>query len=217
MKRRDFLLALGAAPLASACTNNLSMKTLAVTVNSRLGDAPGFDPDYPDRIPYASMAVRLPNIDRALVILGRAENNTLHWYSADRGALVTRHGRLVSTVGFQEDLRATQFAVPDFLEPGQKYDAGKVYRRQLDLSPGNRFGIPVVSTLVVGAQSELVVGKRRLRLRLLEERAQADLLAWKFVNRFWVDEAGFVWRSEQQTAPGMAPFVMEVMKPYAGA
>lgn len=193
------------------------MKTLAVTVSGRFGSSPGFDPDYPDRIPYASMAVRLPSIDRALVILGRAENDTLHWYSADRGALATRYGRLVSTVGFQEDLRATYFGVPDFLEPGQKYDTGRIYRRQLDLSPGNRFGIPVVSTLKVGEVSDVTVGKRRLRLRLLEERAQADLLAWKIINRFWVDGAGFVWRSEQQTAPGMAPFVMEVMKPYGGA
>lgn len=216
MKRRTLLLALAGVPLVTACAKNLSMKTLAVTLGSRFGDTSGFDPEYPDQIPYASMAVRLPNIDRALVILGKAENKNLHWYSADRGILVTRYGRLINTVGFQEDLRATQFIAADFLEPGQPYEHGKAFQRLIDLVPLNRYGIPVTSTLLVGAQSDYLVGKRQLRLRLLEEHAHAEVLNWRFVNRFWVDEAGFVWRSEQHTAPGVAPFLIEVMKPYLG-
>lgn len=193
------------------------MKTLEVAVANSFGDGASFDPDYPERLPYASMAVRLPNIQRALVVLARVESDELHWLSADRGGLVTRHGRLVRTVGFQEDLKDTHFAGPDFLVPGEKHESGREYRRQCDLMPGSRFGIPVRATLTVGQEREWTIGKRQLRLRLLEEHGEAELLRWKFVNRFWVDAAGIVWRSEQQSAPGLAPFVMEVMKPYRGA
>lgn len=213
MKRRDFFILLAGVSLLSACGRSLSMKTLEVALANSTGSA-GFDPDYPDRLPYASMAVRLPNVQQALVVLAKEQNGELYWHSADRGLLATRFGRLVRTVGFAEDLTGMRLSGRDFLEPGENLSSGAVYHRQYDLMPGNRFAIPVEAKLRIGPEEEFVVGKRRLRLQLLEEHVQAEVLQWTFVNRFWVDTNRFVWRSEQHTAPGLAPFVLEVMKPY---
>ena len=217
MKRRNILAALGIACVSAGCGRNLSMKTLGVAVGSTFGNSAGFDPDYPDKLPYASMAVQLPRIKQVLVVLAKVENDEMHWYSADRGVLVTRFGRLVRTVGFTDNLAGTSFAQPDFLAPDGVMEEGRSYRRQLDLVPGNRFGVPVQSVLRLGGESDMQVGKRVLRLRLIEEHCRADVLKWAFVNRFWVDANRFVWRSQQYVAPELSPLTMEITKPYGGA
>jgi len=214
MKRRNILAAFGAACLSAGCGRNLSMKTLEVAVGSSFGNRSSFDQDYPESLPYASMAVQLPNIQRVLVVLAKVENDEMHWYSADRGVLVTRYGRLVRTVGFTDNLAGTSFPQPDFLAPDGKPIEGASYQRQLDIVPGNRFGVPVKSVLRLGADAEMQLGKRVMRLRLMEEHCRADALQWSFVNRFWVDADRFVWRSEQHVAPGLSAFSMEITKPY---
>jgi len=190
------------------------MKTLEIAVGSSFGSRSSFDPDYPEKLPYASMAVQLPNIQRVLVVLAKVENDEMHWYSADRGVLVTRYGRLIRTVGFAENLAGTLFSQADFLAPDGVPAEGVTYRRQLDIVPGSRFGVPVQSVLRLGADVETQLGKRVMRLRLIEEHCRADALQWSFINRFWVDADRFVWRSEQHVAPGMSAFNMEITKPY---
>lgn len=190
------------------------MKTLEVAIGSSFGNRSGFDPDYPEKLPYASMAVQLPNIQRVLVVLAKVEGEEMHWYSADRGVLVTRHGRLVRTVGFTDNLAGTSFSQPDFLAPDGVIAEGVSYRRQLDIVPGNRFGVPVQAILKLGGDQDMQIGKQVRRLRLVEEHCRADVLKWSFINRFWVDADRFVWRSEQHVAPELSAFSMEITKRY---
>lgn len=214
MKRRHFFAALFGVPLFSACGQNISMRSFEQALSENRGLSARIDPNIPERIPYASITVSIPNIRQALLILGRAEGDDLYWLSADRSLLVTRHGRLVRTLGQREDVTNTHFSSPDFLSPGQGYRDGAVFTRTIDLTPGNRFGIPVRSTLHVGEEALRLIGKRELKLRQLVEYGESPLLSWRFVNRFWVDESGVVWRSEQQPAPEAPMIAIELMRPY---
>ena len=214
MIRRRFLSALMLPPVLGACSNNLSMKTLDAVLENSLGDRAAFDPAYPESLPYASMSVRLPNLKRALVILGRVEGDELHWYTADRGVLVTRHGRVVRTVGFSSNLLATAFADADFLEPDVPLGPGRVFRRQVDLQPGHNFGLPIEATLYPAAEEVVRVGNREIRLQRLDERVVFEKSGDVVINRFWVDNQRRVWKSEQQPIPGFSVFEMEVTKAY---
>lgn len=186
-----------------------------VAIDNFLGrDA--FDPDYPDRLPYASMAVSLPNMKRGLVILSKVEGDELHWFTADRGVLVTRFGRVVRSVGFPDNLAKTEFIDPDFLDPAVPLRDGVVCRRRLDFSPGDYFGALVGARIHLRGSETLHVGKRQLVLRLVEEHAVLAGLDWSFINRYWVDERRFVWRSEQHLVPASPAMQVEVMKPYGG-
>ena len=214
--RRKFLVALGGSLLLQGCSTNQSVKTLKTALSSQFGDASSFAPDYPEKLPYASMAVRFPNLPRALLVLGKAEGGELHWYSADRGVLVTRYGRLVRSAGFAENLVRTEFSGKDFLEPGGLLMPDDRLQRRIDLQGGARYGIAVNSSLRLGGEADVVVGQRSLRLLLVEEHCQVPTLNWSFVNKFWVDQNRFVWRSEQQIAPEFPMVQTEVMKPYLG-
>ena len=214
MIRRRFLSALLVSPVLGACSNNLSMKTLDAVLENTLGDRAAFDPAYPESLPYASMSVRLPNLKRALVILGRVEGDEFHWYTADRGVLVTRHGRLVRTVGFGSNLQATAFIDADFLESGVSLEPGRVFRRQVDLQPGHHFGLQIEAKLYPAAEEVVRVGNSEMRLQRLDERVVFENSGDVVVNRFWVDAQRRVWKSEQQPIPGFSIFEIEVTKAY---
>ena len=114
MNRRNFFTAASALLAANACSNNVALKTAGSIFETSFGNGSAFDPDYPDKLPHASIAVRQKGRQRSLLILGRVSGDELHWVSADRGILITRHGRLIRTVGFTDDLGKTDFVKPDY-------------------------------------------------------------------------------------------------------
>ena len=50
------------------------------------------------------------------------------------------------------------------------------------------------------------------RLNLIEEKITNNYIGWKAINKFWVDEDMFVWKSEQYISPKLPVFNIEVTK-----
>ena len=50
------------------------------------------------------------------------------------------------------------------------------------------------------------------KLNLIEEKITNDYIGWKEINKFWVDENMFVWRSEQYISPKLPKFIIQVTK-----
>ena len=215
MKRRQFLgLFASSASLAACSTNNNLVKSLSSAYEISFGDKSAFDPSYPERLPYASISVSIKNTARALLVLGKAEGDELHWISADRSVLVTRHGRLVKTVGFNENLLKTAFSGPDFFDNWRDDQKPSQINRVVDLAPGNRYGIPVISTFKAIAKETINIGSKSYQTTRFEENGSAPMLAWTFVNNYWADDKGRVWRSTQQISPASPLVTIEVTKPY---
>lgn len=217
MDRRRFLTACSTLPFFSACgSQGIVANNLNAAFEQAYGNKSAFDPVYALNLPYASLAVWQDNAPRALLVLGKTEGGDHHWLSADRGVLVTRRGRVVQTVGLRQDLRKMQLIDPDFLGRVPVPELAERRRRQIDLMPGNRFGVLVeVDLEVLGEESvELISGSRRLVK--LRERNYAPLLDWHCENIFWLDrQTAYVWRSRQQPAPGAPVLDIEVVKPAA--
>ena len=216
MNRRNLLVTLAASLATSACSNNVTVKTIGSIFDSSFGKGAAFDPDYPDKLPYASISVSQNGLKRSLLVLGKVEGDELHWISADRGVLITRHGRLVRTVGFAENLAKTDFSGEDFV-------TGKVFpnlenqltaARIVDLSPGNRYGIKIESSLEMIGKESIAIGSHRHETTRIDEHCVAPLLRWKYTNSFWLDAQGQVWRSTQHFAPTAPVMSIEVTKPY---
>ena len=50
------------------------------------------------------------------------------------------------------------------------------------------------------------------QLNLIEEKITNDFIGWSEVNRYWVDDDNFVWKSEQYISPKLPGFYIEVTK-----
>ncbi len=218
MGRRRFVVC-GAAALAAGCQAAPAAGGFRETVRflafGRTGA--GIDRQRIDRIPHASIAAKVGRGPRSLLVLGRADRTGRHWLSADRAAVVTRHGRVVATAGFPENIRATRFRGGDPLGGApHRLDRPVRYRRTVDLDAGGLYGLPVEATLAPLGAARIEIAGLQLETVLLGEANSAPAADWSFDNRYWVDRIdGFVWKSVQHIARSFPPIEIEVLKPAA--
>lgn len=218
VSRRRFSLAacsLLAGALAGCANSSPAMRTLGALWNQRFGGDP-FTREQVERLPYATLAVSLGNLPRVMMVLMRVEGEDMHWIAADRGVLVTRHGRIVKSVGLAHgNLANTIMLEADPLALAGNWRQPKRWRRSVDWLPGNEFGI----TLVADWQPESIEEirtftgpKRTLRVRETNTTLRGDRV---LENRFWLDEeTGRVLASLQQITPKAPALKLEVLKPY---
>jgi hypothetical protein len=167
-----------------------------------------------DRIPYASVAVRMGNGPQALMILGRYDGDRLDWISGDREVIVTRRGRVVRTYGLAEDLTETVFLSPDPIgEPSGAVAASQPCLRTVDLDPGHRDGVVVRSSMEKLRDESLDILGEHIATELWQERGTASQLDWEFTNLYWIDSnSGYVWKSRQAATPALPPLEIIVYR-----
>ena len=167
-----------------------------------------------DRIPYASIAIRMGDGAQALLVLGRYDGDELNWISAEHEVIVTRRGRVVKTYGLPQDLRETIFLTADPVgKPSPAMAAQQACTRTLDLEPGHHDGVIVSSRFEkIGGEEIEILGERHAT-ELWQERGTAPLLDWEFVNQYWIDPStGYVWKSRQMAAPSLPPLELIVYR-----
>ena len=47
-------------------------------------------------------------------------------------------------------------------------------------------------------------------LTLFEEKITSSELGWTIINRYWIDDKSFIWKSEQSISPKVPKFFFEV-------
>ncbi len=168
-----------------------------------------------DASPYAAILVRASGGRPAYVVLYGSVGGRQTWLGADRGVLVTEHGRLVATANLRGgQLVNTWFGPPDPLSGPVEALDGAAGWRQVDLQPGDVFGYRLDCTMAVTARGPVVILDLQYELATVEERCRGDDGA-SIVNRFWVDpRSGFVWKSDQWAGPA-GRIRIEVLKPPA--
>jgi hypothetical protein len=172
--------------------------------------------------PYASISAKIGSGPRSILVLGKKENGTNHWYSADNAVIVTRDGRVIRTAGFPENLRKTTSKRHDPVNRvlhKKTYDTKKqrlYYSRELDMDLGSkaRFGIPVRSTFETIGPKEIEIAGITIKTILVREKNDALTINWSFTNHYWVDAFdGFIWKSRQHVSRSFPPIDIEILKP----
>jgi hypothetical protein len=158
-----------------------------------------------DRIPYASLAVRLGRGDQNLTILGGVEGAQLDWISATHEVIATRYGRVIKTVGMPQNLKTTNFLSSDPLALRKMApDAAYTCIRTIDIEPSDRYGVTVTSRFSYLGREDVTILGHRYVTEAWRETCDAKELNWSFVNRYWRDpESGLAWKSVQHPTPDL--------------
>ncbi|NII54973.1 YjbF family lipoprotein [Luteibacter sp. SG786] len=164
--------------------------------------------------PYFQMQANGPD-GEAILILAHVADGELGWYGAGRDAVFTRDGLVVKTVGLPQDLEETTTPAGNPFHDGlQHLSAPVTYARQVDWSPGYRYGIALTATLEPKAIEDVEILGTIHRLRRIDEHVSAPALGVSMTNRYWIDPTdGFVWKSVQHVAPGL-PLELIQLQPY---
>ena len=158
--------------------------------------------------PYATLGVRLGGSDESMFVLASRSGDDLLWLGGKTLAVATRHGRVVRTVGFAYNISGVHLAEgakPDLSQRSVDY----LY----DFAEQSRYGIPVKCTRQNrGAERIVIIAVPRDTSHVTED-CSASGLDWTFQNEFWVDAAGYVWKSRQFVEPRVDPLTLEVLRP----
>lgn len=167
-----------------------------------------------DARPYFQLEA-ISGAGQAVLILGGVDGPRQYWYGQDGVILVLDHGQLVQTVGLAQNLDNVRQPAANPFTTGLQHLTGPVgYVRRDDWSPGYRYDVPVNARLVpMGTTRLTILGRVHTVLRV-DETLDAPLAHYRATNHYWVDPRdGFIWKSEQQIAPGLAVTLVQ-LRPY---
>ena len=169
------------------------------------------------KLPYATITAKIGKGPRAMLVLARYDGPDLHWISSDRVVIVTRHGRVVKTAGFPEDLKDTRAFREDPVASGlHRIERPLKFVRYLDLDRDRRYALPIHSTFETVGKERIRIVEIEFETVLVRERNQAQTINWDFENLYWADVFdGFAWKSRQHIARSLPPVDIEVLKPAA--
>lgn len=219
--RRHFLLGTGGALLTGAlagCSSSPVAKSFNVWAEQQFG-GDRFTREQVEQLPYATMAAGIGKLPRAMLVLGRAEGNDLHWFSADKGVLVTRNGRLVRTVGLANGNLAASIPVDDdpLGLPLEESKTPRRWRRLVDILPSRQMGILLTAEWLPDGEERIATihgEKDTVRIR---ETSLASHAGWQLESTFWLDKAtGKILATSQQVLPGGPTIHTEILKDYRG-
>lgn len=162
-----------------------------------------------NKIPYASMLVRIGKGPSALMILESVSNNNFTWVSADGIYLVTNRGRIIKTSGLPNNLK-------DEISSFEGWD--KEIYNDLEFYSYVSFDKPVLNNLRISSKYKKE-DKRKINLALgskylylIEQTINSPDIAWLEKNKFWVDDSNYPWKSKQYISPKLPPIYLEITK-----
>ncbi|MGU9867229.1 MAG: YjbF family lipoprotein [Gammaproteobacteria bacterium] len=167
-------------------------------------------------IPYASMSLTVDDGPLAFIVLAWNEHNTQKWLTADSKMVSTQNGRIIKTIGFQDNLLKLESDKPDPLSSPLSIQEGQQWRVQMQWNSGTFHSATVTSRFHwAGTQNFTILDTSR-NYRLLEEHVTAEQDGATYVQRYWVDaQTGKVVHSEQNLHPHGPMWSLTLLKPYS--
>ncbi|WP_421201666.1 YjbF family lipoprotein [Aeromonas enteropelogenes] len=166
------------------------------------------------QLPYASAYLKIGDNPRVFVVLAYVNGDELSWLTADRVMIVTRHGRIIKTVGMENDLVLSKSGSADPLSVAATSTAS--WQAMTEWEHGYLSGYQLDGTLVRSGQEELDLVTRRVVADRFEETVTMtpDMDSW--TNQFWRDPlTGQVVKTRQQLGPGLPVVELTILKPFA--
>jgi len=164
--------------------------------------------------PYFQLEASGPD-GSAVLILGNVDGQRQAWYGKHGVVVFIDQGRVVQTTGLRQNLDGVQLPANDPFARGlQTLDAPVTYRMDKDWSPGYRYGVPVEATLTPAGHEQVTILDKTRDLLRVDEQIHVPALHVGAINHYWVDPRdGFIWKSEQQVAPGLSLKLVQ-LRPY---
>lgn len=163
-----------------------------------------------NNIPYASMFLKIGKGPKGLLILESISKEEQTWISSDSVYIVLKGGRIVRTEGLKNDLVNVIFPEFDFKQMMRSdirsfdtfYSYDNPVLNNLELKVSYKIKDKQIVNLLKG-NTELI---------LIEENISNSDLGWNFTNKYWIDQVGDIWKSEQYISPKLPIFSIEITK-----
>lgn len=166
-------------------------------------------------LPYASLYLRQNGGQRIFVVLGYDEQGLQKWITRDRAMLVTRHGRLVKTLGLADNLYEVNALQADPLAQGLQLSDGMRWTRTLGWTEGGQYRADTARSLFSRQpDAVLQIAGNAVPCRVWQEHVVMDGSGKSWNNTFWIDsQTGLVRQSSQTLGADYYTLEMTLLKP----
>ena len=169
-------------------------------------------PELIENIPYASSMIRIGNGPIGLMILESIKKNESVWITADEIYFIIKKGKIVETKGLPNNL--SNLLLPSYFEETDlnkignevtltyyySYDEPELINLEIKANYTN-MGLDIID--ILGNEKELT---------LVEEKISNEYIGWNVVNRYWLDNTCYVWKSQQHVSPKLPSISYEITK-----
>lgn len=167
------------------------------------------------KLKYASLKASINDRSALVLILAFDDNYRLTWVSADNVKIITQHGKIVETIGLNNDIKILNS--PNVNSIFQFLKTNKIYHSEYYIqysNPATKL-LNVKSTFQVVGQREFIhsLTNQVNEVYLISEEVSIDKISFNYTNYYWITHEGFAVRSKQMVAPKIK-LRLEVLKPY---
>ena len=143
-----------------------------------------------NKVPYASMQVRLGRAPNVLVVLEEDRQGLLKWTSSNQIKIYTKNGKIIRLTGTENEL--------DLLDIGSNHPLlnPDLLNSDLDMSlttfynfrNPNLYNLPVKIEFKYLGEEELMIMGQEVETLLFEETSRKNDIFWEFTNLYWIDK-----------------------------
>ncbi|HHQ4546972.1 TPA: YjbF family lipoprotein [Aeromonas veronii] len=176
--------------------------------------------EHVNALPYASAYLKIGDNPRIFVVLAYVNGDELSWLTADRIMIITRHGRVIKTVGMENDLVISESDTADPLSMAVVPSAH--WRALAEWQQRYLSGYRLEGKMVPAGQDELdLVTRRVLATRVEETVSMLPGLpglpgGTSWTNVFWRDPVnGQVVKTRQHLGPDLPVIELTILKPFS--
>ena len=175
----------------------------------------GYDPmlisnDTISSIPYASLILKIGKGPEGLLILQSKENHNESWVSSDGALFVINRGKITKTAGIENNLKRLLYSDESIT---QNLDNNKnTYLAYYSYDSPPLIDLRVEAKLINKGKERTKLRFGERELNLIEEHITNQQIGWRAVNKYWIDDQNYVWKSEQSISPRLPTIYYEITK-----
>ena len=190
---------------------------LAVAIKDIVSSPKDLTLEEVNKVPYASMQVRLGRAPNVLVVLEEERQGVLKWTTSNQIKIYTKNGKIVRLTGTENVLEKVD------LDPNYPLLNKKILNANLDISIVSFYSFKNPNLYNLAVRSEFkFVKKEKIKILgeefdalLFEEISNQNDIYWNFKNYYWVDEKEkVVLKSIQDFTPKNPQLFFTVTKKY---
>ena len=168
-----------------------------------------------ESIPYATITARLEDAVPSLMVLGYIDGKKLQWVASNNASIVTENGRLVRTVGFDQNITYVSFVDGDPLSDGRALSEKSFSYGVFVETLGNRpDAISYQCELKPDGREVITILEYTYDTLVYEEKCTSHK-GEKLENKYWIDSKdGFMWRSYQKIYSTDFHLEINILKPF---
>ena len=167
-------------------------------------------PEIIERIPYASLLIKIGKGPEGLMILESKDDSKSFWVSADDVYLLKSNGKIIQTKGLSNNLDEILYSV-DFSNL-LKIDTNQTYIYFASFSDPKLYNLKLESKFFIKEAKSIDLHNGAKFLTLIEEKVSSEELGWEVTNKYWVDNKSYIWKSEQFISPKIPKLFIEITK-----